>query len=487
VALSAVHEYAQAQGIPYRHVLLDSWWYYKDVPKGGVVNWTAQSGPGWFTGGNAGVRALVEQTGWKVIAHNRYWSPNTTYAKQNGGAWEFFIDAQGTGDMAVPLEQAFWAWLLTSSVAEWGLATYEQDWLHNELEGVTALLTNATLARTWLLQIGAGAEAAGVTVQLCMSYPRHALQSIEMPTATQIRASDDHMAGVDSWTQWNMGFSSLLAWALGLAPFKDNYWSTAMQPGGTRPGPEVTPSLHNAASTLSAGPVTPGDGVGFSDAAQVLRACDVSGRLLQPSRALTAVDGVVVRRALGALAGTDAPPAGAVVSATYTLLGGWAWDHVLAANLSQPWALLPARLAPTRADAAPRGHSPPPPAALAYALNTTSLDARTLLVVPFDDAHPVTLSANGLADFALWHTAPAFDNGWSLLGELGKWVPVAEVRFGSPVVEGAGVAVALRGAPGECVEVAWVRGAGGSVQNSHCVLDAAGGATATVDSSGAGC
>jgi hypothetical protein len=90
------------------------------------LNWTAQDGPGWFTGGNAGIRALVEQTGWKIIAHNRYWSPHTNYAKQNGGDWDFFIDEEGAGDMAVPLDQDFWVWLLTSSVAEWGLATYEQ-------------------------------------------------------------------------------------------------------------------------------------------------------------------------------------------------------------------------------------------------------------------------------------------------------------------------------------------------------------------------
>ena len=485
VALAAVSDYAKAQGIPYRFVLLDSYWYYKDPPKGGVINWTAQDGPGWFTGGNAGIRALVEYTGWKIIAHNRYWSPNTTYARQNGGDWDFFIDGAGTGTMAVPLDQAFWVWLLTSSAAEWGLTVLEQDWLHNELEGVTALLTNATLGRTWLLQMGAGAEAAGVAVQLCMAYPRHALQSLEMPTATQIRASDDHMPGVDSWTQWNMGFSSLLAAALGLRPFKDNYWSTAMQPGSTRPGPEVTPSLHNAASTLSTGPVTPGDGVGYSDAAQILRACNAGGRLLQPSRALTAVDGVVVRRALGAGAGVGAPPPDSIVSATYTLLGSaWAWDHVLVANLSAPWALTPATLAPTRAD----GAGAAPPAALAYALNTTSLDLRTLAIAPFDALHPLPLPANGLTDFALWHTAPAFANGWSLLGELGKWVPVAEARFDAPMVMGDGVEVNVRGVAGEAVNVAWVQGAGGAVVVSACVLDAAGRATATVASGvGAGC
>jgi hypothetical protein len=80
------------------------------------------------------VRALVELTGWKIIAHNRYWSPYTNYAKANGGEWDFFIDAPLTGnDMAVPLEQAFWVWLLKDSVKVWGLTTYEQDWLHDEV------------------------------------------------------------------------------------------------------------------------------------------------------------------------------------------------------------------------------------------------------------------------------------------------------------------------------------------------------------------
>jgi hypothetical protein len=177
-----------------------------------VLNWTAQDSEGYFTGGNAGLRALAASTGWKIIAHNRYWSPFTNYAKVNGGPWNFFIDAPGTGaGMAVPLDQAFWVWLLQDSVKEWGLSTYEQDWLHNEvrvlhlgliecstspllcacfccqLEGVTALLTNVTLGRTWMLQMGFGAEAAGVTFQLCMAYPRHALQSVELPTATQVR------------------------------------------------------------------------------------------------------------------------------------------------------------------------------------------------------------------------------------------------------------------------------------------------------------
>ena len=42
--------------------------YFKGVG-GGVKNWTAM--PSVFPGGNAGIGALVDATGWKVTAHNR--------------------------------------------------------------------------------------------------------------------------------------------------------------------------------------------------------------------------------------------------------------------------------------------------------------------------------------------------------------------------------------------------------------------------------
>ena len=75
--LLKVHEYANEAGIPYRHVLLDSWWYYKDPRDGSVVLWEAREDA--FAGGSAGMRRLVEVTGWAVTAHNRYWSNRTDY------------------------------------------------------------------------------------------------------------------------------------------------------------------------------------------------------------------------------------------------------------------------------------------------------------------------------------------------------------------------------------------------------------------------
>ena len=122
-------------------------------------------------------------------------------------------------------------------------------------------LSNATIARMWLLQMGNAAERNGVNIQYCMPYPRHALQrcatllpppplpsapfqcharrvittlarratrshalcSVEIPAVTQIRASPDYVPG-SIVQQWQIGVSSILAHALALAPFKDNFW-----------------------------------------------------------------------------------------------------------------------------------------------------------------------------------------------------------------------------------------------------------------------
>ena len=40
--------------------------------------------------------------------------------------------------------------------------------------------------------------------------------------------SNDYQPGEDNWM---IGFSSMFADAIGVAPFKDNFWTTAVQPG----------------------------------------------------------------------------------------------------------------------------------------------------------------------------------------------------------------------------------------------------------------
>ena len=63
------------------------------------------------------------------------------------------------------------------------------------------------------------------------------LQSVEVPAVSQFRASDDYGPGQSTgcgfpYCVYNIGTTSIFAWALGLAPSKDNFWSTP-QPGGS--------------------------------------------------------------------------------------------------------------------------------------------------------------------------------------------------------------------------------------------------------------
>lgn len=73
-----------------------------------------------------------------------------------------------------------------------------------------------------------------------MSYCRHILASVEIGAVTQARASGDYHPGSDGqaggYDQWhNVGTTGLLAWALGIAPSKDNFWCAAPPSHSVRP------------------------------------------------------------------------------------------------------------------------------------------------------------------------------------------------------------------------------------------------------------
>ena len=227
--LEGVKQYAEAAGIPYRNIQIDSYFYPKahgaGLGGGGVLEWRAL--PSVFPHGMDGINAAL---GLPITAHNRWWSEKTGYAQQNGGQYAFAIDA--TSGMALPLEQVFWDDLMANASA-W-LTVYEQDWLYVQTRGMDATRQSATLARDWLLQMGNAAAAHGIRIQYCMPYPRHLLQSVEIAAVDQIRASGDEVPGRNDAHQWQpMGTTALLAHALGLAPSKDNYWSMST--------PQLTP------------------------------------------------------------------------------------------------------------------------------------------------------------------------------------------------------------------------------------------------------
>ena len=83
-----------------------------------------------------------------------------------------------------------------------------------------------------------------------------------------------------------LGTTALFAYAVGVAPSKDNFWSTPLQPG-SKYGPgtsEPYSRLQAAVITLTKGPVAPSDAVGMSDRRLIMRSSTSDGTLLQPGR-----------------------------------------------------------------------------------------------------------------------------------------------------------------------------------------------------------
>ena len=423
-----------------------------------MKNWTATAAA-FPPGGDAGLVELQRELKWPLMAHNRWcerlygiahlfrglndwtsgdqlklfvravavsyrlvccscrfrWSNNTDYAVANGGKFRF---SDSTAPMVVPLEQRFWDHLLGNAAKNWGLTVYEQDWLFNEFEGVPLLTQNATAGRNWLLQMGRAAETAGVTIQLCMAYPRMALQSVELPAVTQIRVSDDYVPG-SYWThedsapqQWRIGGSSILADALSLSAFKDNFWTNSSEPGGSVFPPElaVEPAAarESAVATLSAGPVTPSDAAGWGNRELIMRSCLQDGRLVQPDRPMVMLDEAFAAAAMQSAARTGpelavaeaAGPDGEVWSTYSTAAGALRWRMLFAAWLRRNYTVT----ASTLSLGDDLGLSSAIKPVVAYSVNPVTFAAETLRAQCFGEESPLHLRASQTErDFELWY------------------------------------------------------------------------------------
>lgn len=204
-------------GLPIGYVQYDSWWYYTGTGNG-IKTWDTR--PDVFPDG---LEYMFKTTNMPVALHSKYWSIDNTYAKQNGGKYDFIIDGIG----ALPLQAEFWEDLFNNA-SKWGMFMYEQDWLNGELDRVDKLKTDLFLGEQWLTQMHAAAAKQYNSIQYCMANPRHVMQALTLPWVTQARVSEDYHPGGD---QWRIGVTSLFVGALGMRPSKDTFWTVRTQPG----------------------------------------------------------------------------------------------------------------------------------------------------------------------------------------------------------------------------------------------------------------
>ncbi|XP_059175571.1 uncharacterized protein LOC131955451 isoform X2 [Physella acuta] len=261
--------------------------------------------------------------------------------------------------------------------------------------------------------MGRGASAyKNIEIQYCTATSQHILQSLEISTVTQARVSRDYSPG---GKQWDIGITSMFADAVGLAPFKDTFWTTEIQPGSPyKDKTEKQTMLNSLIATLSTGPVAIGDGIGLVNKTLLMRCCDSSGKILQPSKPLTAVDDQIKKSAFPSYPG----PEGEVYT-TYSNISGFLFGIVLAAEMINQYSLTPSNgwtLAQLPQNVIYSGTSPTP------APQT------------FSDDNPLKLGPECSAvNFCLYYTSPVLQLSSSskviLLGEENKWVPLSSKRF----------------------------------------------------------
>ncbi len=523
-----IQPYAQEMGIPYQYLQIDSWWYYRQndtdkafVPLSGVTNWTAR--PDIFPGGR---QAVYQATGWPMMAHNRYWGTDNVYAanplspigptRYHGEQFEF---EWGREDAGLPITFDFWDYLFTIN-DDWGLAVYEQDWLSLAQAAMPQLSTDVTFGSRWLSAMGTAAAKHNLTVQYCMSFPRHVMMALTLPAVSQARASNDYQPGSlnVNYDQWEVGASSLWMSAIGVSPSKDSYW-TMSTPQYT---PHYTPHQHinttetrnrleSVVSSMLNGPVQISDRIGYSDVNLIMKACNAEGLLLRPDVAAGPIDDCFTNRAFFPAGGNSsndggAPcPSGSQVHSTYSSLTiQWEdfagnprsavsrYSYVLSANNPGVSGVNMLRAEDLPYKALDFGNFQTHDQVwLAWEHNNSHV------VRMFSASQPLQLQPSDEYNFEYYSFIPVHpisvlnattnpNGGWLLQGEVSKWISVSRQRFGPHLHfhKDGSVEVGIMGVATESVTVSFVHWPSLRRVSGACAIGMQGTATVTVSSDG---
>lgn len=268
--------------VPVGAVQLDSWWYPHavmrpfntdewEVPPTGLVRWEPRDDV--LPHGVGAVRDALG--GPPLVTHCRHLSSASPYVDEHA-CW---ID----GERAHPqTSDLYERWL--DQAKEWGVETFEHDWLVESFLGVRGLRAEPGRAREWQEGIDRAAAQRDITLQWCMATPADFMQSASLRSLTSIRTSGDHgyLIGPGELWAWFL-LTNAFARSLGLRPFKDVFRSDGSSA-------EHHTEVEALLSALSTGPVGIGDPLGRADRDMVLRTCREDGVLVRPDVPLAVVD-----------------------------------------------------------------------------------------------------------------------------------------------------------------------------------------------------
>lgn len=285
-SIVAAVEDLRSHDVPIGAVQLDSWFYpHVDlrpfdtddwvVPPSAMVAWEPREDvlPD-------GIPALRERLGNPpLVAHIRHLSAEAPLAAE--------VPVHVDGPYAVPATpEGYERWL--DACLEWGIETFEHDWLVEVFFGVKGLRETPGRARAWQEGIDRAAAERGITLQWCMATPADFAQTTTLGQVTSIRTCGDHgyIASAGQLWAW-FATTNTLARSLGLAAFKDVFRADP-EVAGVNGEPEAL------LSALSTGPVGLGDRVGRFDPTLAFATCRADGTLIKPDLPIAATSATML-------------------------------------------------------------------------------------------------------------------------------------------------------------------------------------------------
>jgi hypothetical protein len=377
-------------------------------------------------------------------------------------------------DVEPAQSRAFYDWFFDKGMAV-GMTSFEPDFMNENFNCVPEFIRSATAVMTWQHGMASAAQARGISVQWCYATPMDVLAAVDMPAVTNFRVSFDFCYG----NSWRIGVSSLLVWALGAAPSKDTLWTTDNHrtaiPGCRWTADHETPAaeLHLVLALMSTGPVGISDAIGMTNGTLLKRAIRSDGTLLKPSKAITAIDSLLVASANYRgeqerfVYGTAAlGPSWCFVSfkmkESYPVRLLDFWPHIKFSDTS-------ALMAYRRFDEG-AGCLNGADAVQSGCIQLVTLDTLDPFREVFTTPKSSFANATGGTDFApqvttVWQACP--QSGWFFLGELGKYVALSPARFSTVSCTSFGVSATVEGTAGELVVLTALQPQQGSLDDGH--------------------
>jgi len=370
----------------------------------------------------------------------------------------------------------FFDWFLQKGIDGGGMASFESDFMNQNANCVENFVENSNGADEFLAGMAGAALDRKVPIQWCYASPNVVFSTLEFPAVTNVRVSFDFCYG----RSYDIGESSLLVWALGLAPSKDTLWTTDNKKTET-PGCEWTvdhesaaAELHVVLALMSTGPVGISDAIGMTNATLLRRTISADGSLLQPSKPITAVDSTFLEnsRLDGYLYGTH----GLGLSWIFVSYQLRAPYPVTLRDFWPPMKPIePLPLAAAAVSGFVRGAATTRLVYRRFASSPDCIDGTNAIesgCVEFvslvtqgdlavDDSSPIFVASPSSFDSPGSDLSPEVVTVWQechesgvfFLGELDKYVALSPKRFLSLVCTEQGVSVGINGSKGEVVEV----------------------------------